>query len=230
MNSAAHPSTLPQLATAMNLIDGEWVDSGDHRPSVDPATGRTIGTFACADASMTRQAIEVARRAFAESEWANDRRLRSRVLNAMADAVEHHSQELIDLLALNNGKIIGEATFEVSMIAPKLRWWAAMALVDHGRAAQMGEGRTSLVVREPVGVAGVIVPFNSPLILAVRSLGPALAAGATAVVKFPEETALVNSLFMKVIGEVEGLPPGVLNAVNGDAACGVALVESPDVR
>ena len=216
--------------TALNYIDGRWVDTDDHRPSHDPATGRQIGTFACASRAHTEQAINAAKRAFAGTQWRHDARLRARVLNSMADAVDAHRDQLIEALALENGKIVPEATFEVSMVAPKFRWWAAMALTTQGRAADLGQGRTSLVLREPVGVAGVIVPFNSPIILATRSLGPALAAGTTAVVKFPEETALVNSLFFKILVEADpDLPTGVLNMVNTDRDGGSVIVESPDV-
>lgn len=214
---------------ALNYIDGKWVDTDDHRPSLDPATGEAIGTFAFADRSHVQAAIGAARKAFVESSWRHDRRLRARVLNSMADRVDEHRNQLIELLARNNGKIIPEAAFEVGMIPSKLRWWAAMALTEQGRAADMSSGRTSIALREPVGVAGIIVPFNSPLILAVRSLGPALAAGTTAVLKFPTETALVNSLFFLVMAESDGLPDGVINALNTDRDGGSLLVESPDV-
>ncbi|WP_329138526.1 aldehyde dehydrogenase family protein [Streptomyces sp. NBC_01476] len=217
------------MAHALNYIGGKWVDTDDRRPSFDPATGEQIGTFAFADRGHTQAAIDAALRAFAESDWRHDARLRARVLNAMADQVERRSDELIELLALNNGKIVPEATFEISMVPSKLRWWAAMALTSQGRAADMGHGRTSLVLREPVGVAGIIVPFNSPVILAVRSLGPALAAGTTAVLKFPDETAMVNSLFFEVMAASDGLPDGVINAVNTDRVGGAVLVESPHV-
>lgn len=225
----SYATGLTSSPVALNLVDGEWIDTGDHRPCVDPATGRVVGSFARADSALTERAISAARRAFAETSWRDDRRLRHRVLNSMADLVEAHRDELIELLSLTNGKIVPEATFEISMVAPKLRWWAAMALTDLGRAADMGHGRTSLVLREPVGVAGIIVPFNSPVILAVRSLGPALAAGTTAVVKLPEETALVNSRFMQILSEADGLPPGILNAVNAGVDSGVAIVASPHV-
>jgi betaine-aldehyde dehydrogenase len=214
---------------ALNYIGGRWVDTDEHRPCHDPATGDLIGTYAYADRSQTQAAITAAREAFRTSAWRHDRRLRARVLNSMADRVEEHREQLIELLALNNGKIVPEATFEVGMIPSKLRWWAAMALTEHGRAMDMGGGKTSLVLQEPVGVAGIIVPFNSPMILAVRSLGPALAAGTTAVIKMPEETALANSLFIKVIAGADGLPDGVVNAVNTDVAGGSLLIESPDV-
>jgi acyl-CoA reductase-like NAD-dependent aldehyde dehydrogenase len=214
---------------ALNWVGGQWVDSPVHRPVLDPATGNQIGTFALADADLVRRAVDVAHQTFRESDWRHDRQLRAKVLNSMADRVEERRDELIELLALNNGKIVPEATFEVSMVPSKLRWWAAMALTEQGRASAMPGQRTSIVVREAVGVAGIIVPFNSPVILAVRSLAPALAAGTTAVVKFPEETALVNSLFAEVMSESAGLPAGVVNAVNADREAGSVLVESPRV-
>lgn len=214
---------------ALNYIGGEWIDSGDHRPSFDPATGQEIGRYAHAGRTDVHAAIDAARDSFRSSEWRHDRRLRARVLNAFADLVEEESDALIEILALNNGKIVPEATFELSMVPSKLRWWAAMALTDHGRALEVGRGTTSMVVREPVGVAGIIVPFNSPIILAVRSLGPALAAGTTAVLKFPEETAMANARFFETMAKIDGLPPGVINAVTTDVASGSLLVESPDV-
>ncbi|MBF6542563.1 aldehyde dehydrogenase family protein [Nocardia brasiliensis] len=215
---------------ALNLIDGTWRDADEHRPSYDPATGDVIGEYAFATRANTEEAIQAARSAFRTTEWATDRRLRARVLGAMADAVEANRAALIDLLSLDNGKIKREATFEIDMVAPKLRWWAAMALADAaGRASDMGQGRTSIVLREPVGVAGVIVPFNAPVILAVRSLAPALAAGTTAVVKYPEETAQICALFTRIIADVDDLPDGVLNTVVTDGSGGSVLVESPHV-
>lgn len=222
-------NTAERTAVALNYINGGWVDTDDHRSSYDPATGKAIGTYAFADRSHTQAAIEAASHSFATTDWRENRQLRARVLNRMADLVEERQSELIELLALNNGKIMGEATFEISMVAPKLRWWAAMALTEQGRAADMGSGRTSIVLREPVGVAGIIVPFNSPVILAVRSLGPALAAGTTVVLKFPEETALINSLFCEIFAAIDFLPPGVINAVNTDRDGGSVLIESPAV-
>ena len=86
-----------------------------------------------------------------------------------------------------------------------------------------------MVLREPVGVAGIIVPFNSPVILAVRSLGPALAAGTTTVLKMPEETAITNALFLDVINGAADLPAGVVNGVTTDREGGSALIDSPFV-
>ncbi|AWT51461.1 aldehyde dehydrogenase family protein [Mycolicibacterium smegmatis] len=215
---------------ALNYINGQWVDSGDHRPTFDPATGQQIGTYAHGTREQVQQAVDAAQHAFEAGVWSSDRRLRAKVLNALADKIEANADRLIKLLSQNNGKIVPEATFEVSMVAPKLRWWAAMTLTEQGRAAEMPGGKTSLVVREPVGVAGVIVPFNSPVILAIRSLGPALAAGTTTVLKMPVETALVNTALLEVIDSVDDLPAGVVNAVTTGVEEGSLLIDSPTVR
>ncbi|SHK02425.1 Acyl-CoA reductase [Pseudonocardia thermophila] len=214
---------------ALNWIDGAWTDSEVHDDSFDPATGERIGTYAKATRADVERAIQVARRAFRETDWRYDRQLRAAVLNRMADRIEARRDELIDLLSLDNGKVKAEATLEIDMVAPKLRYNAALALADFGRAAEVKPGRYSMVVREPVGVAGVITPWNSPVILTIRSLAPALAAGCTVVVKLPEQTAQINRLFTEVIAETEGLPRGVLNIVTADREAASALIESPDV-
>jgi betaine-aldehyde dehydrogenase len=108
--------------------------------------------------------------------WRSDRQLRARVLNAMADRIEARTQELIDLLSLDNGKVKAEAALEIGMVPAKLRYNAALALSEFGRAAEVLPGRVSLVLKAPMGVAGVITPWNSPVILTIRSLAPALAA------------------------------------------------------
>jgi acyl-CoA reductase-like NAD-dependent aldehyde dehydrogenase len=216
-------------AVALNWIDGAWTDSPDHDTSIDPATGEVIGTFARAGRAEVERAIAAARHAFLTTSWRTDRRLRARVLNGMADRIEARRDELIDLLALDNGKVKAEAAMEIDLVPSKFRFNAALALSDFGRAAEVRPGDVSLVLREPLGVAGVITPWNSPVVLTVRSLAPALAAGCTAVVKLPEQTAQINRLFTEVITQAEGLPRGVLNMFTSDRVAASAIIESPDV-
>ncbi|GAA1013661.1 aldehyde dehydrogenase [Streptomyces sp. F-3] len=223
------PHPITPTTPAQNWIDGAWTDSPVHDDSYDPATGTHIGTYAKATRSQVEQAIAAAHRAFRSTSWRHDRRLRAAVLNAMADRIEERRDDLIDLLALDNGKIKAEAALEIDMVAPKLRYNAALALSDYGRAAEIRPGRYSMVVREPLGVAGVITPWNSPVILTIRSLAPALAAGCTAVVKLPEQTAQINRLFTEIITQTEGLAPGVLNMLTADRHAAAALIDSPDV-
>ncbi|MCE7002042.1 aldehyde dehydrogenase family protein [Kibdelosporangium philippinense] len=217
------------MSVARHWIDGEWVDSGEHRNSVNPATGEVIGSFAMAGAQEAQTAIDVAHRAFRESGWRTDRLLRARVLNRMADRFEQRTDELVELLGRENGKTHDQGRLEVAFAPETLRFNAALALTDLGTNSQVTDGEFSLVVRQPMGVAGIIAPWNSPVALGIRSLGPALAAGCTAVMNLPYQTAQINSLIAEIVGGTEELPPGVVNTITGGHVSGDVLVRSPDV-
>ena len=216
--------------TARQFINGELVGSKQESSSISPADGSTLGRYADADEEQARQAVASARTAFADTDWSRDRRLRHQVLNGIADAIERRTDELVSLLARENGKVVGEAGFELSLTVPKLRYYAALALSESGRAAEVSPGLHMSSVPEAIGVAGVIVPWNSPVVLAVRSFAPALAAGCTAVVKLPGQTGLVNGLLHEILSEVAGLPAGVLNSLteSGDEVARF-LVSSKDI-
>lgn len=215
---------------ARNWIDGEFVGASDVRQSINPATYDVIGTYADAGLEAARQSVDAAKRAFQETLWPVDVELRAKVLNQIADAFERNQTELLELLALENGKIKSEAAFEISMVAPKLRYYAAKALIDGGRVITPKPGSISMILRQPIGVAGIIVPWNSPVVLAIRSLAPALAAGCTTVIKFPGAVAQIGNLMSKVMAEVPDLPKGVVNLFFESGAEGSALlVDSPDV-
>lgn len=214
---------------ALHWIDGEWVDSAQHGESVNPATGESLGSYAQGGTVEAQSAIDAAKRAFHEEDWARNRRLRARVLNDMADRFEAHAAELARLITLENGKALMHANYEIEVVPHTLRFNAALALTDHGRNSEVEAGHLSLVVREPVGVAGIIVPWNAPAALLIRSLAPALAAGATTVVSLPRQTAQVNALMAEIIAGTEGLPRGVVNICTGGREVGNQFVESPDV-
>src|SRR6266700_3209301 len=216
--------------TARQFINSELVGSKRESSSISPADGSVLGRYADADEQQARQAVAAARAAFAGTDWSRDRRLRHQVLNGVADAIERRTHELVSLLARENGKVLGEAGFELSLTVPKLRYYAALALSESGRAAEVSPGLHMSSVPEAIGVAGVIVPWNSPVVLAVRSLAPALAAGCTAVVKLPGQTGLVNGLLHEILSEVAALPAGVLNSLteSGDEVARF-LVSSKDI-
>lgn len=215
---------------ALNWINGEWVDNGNYKDSFNPANGKKIGTFADGGKAEAELAIAAAKKAFKETDWKENRRLRYKVLNEMADQFEAYHDQLIDILSLENGKVRGEAEFEFSLVAPKLRYYAAQALTQTGRALETVPGSFSMVLTEAIGVAGIIAPWNSPIILMIRSLAPALAAGCTAVIKMPAQTAQVNELINKVFASVKSLPKGVISQFTESGSEGAALmVESPDV-
>ena len=215
---------------ARHWIGGEWIDSRNILNSFNPATGEIIGTYADAGESEALRAIDIALKAFRETDWRDDRRLRAKAINEMADRFEARANDLIEILSLENGKIKPEAKFEVDMVPRKLRFYAALALADYGRAMETSPGKYSTVLRNPIGVAGIIAPWNSPVVLFIRSLAPALAAGCTVVGKLPGLTAQTNARMCEVFSEVKSLPTGVLNVFNEMHSDGAKmLIESPDV-
>jgi betaine-aldehyde dehydrogenase len=211
-------------------IGGEWADAPEIVDSINPATGEVIGTYTEATDAMATRAISVALDTFRNSDWRGDRRLRAKALNEMADRFEARTGDLVEILMLENGKVRAEAEFEVSMVPSKLRFYAALALADYGRAMETAPGRYTTTLREPSGVAGIIAPWNSPVVLFIRSLAPALAAGCTAVGKLPGFTAQTNTRICEVFSEVASLPAGVVNVFTEAHSAGArVLVDSPDV-
>jgi betaine-aldehyde dehydrogenase len=215
---------------ARHWIDGDWVDGHERAQSIDPATGETIGTYTEAGEPEAKQAIAAALRTFRETEWRENRRLRAKAINEMADRFEARTNDLIKILSLENGKVEAEARFEVSMVPTKLRFYAALALTDFGRAMETSPGRYTTTLREATGVAGIIAPWNSPVVLFIRSLAPALAAGCTVVGKLPGFTAQTNARMCEVFSEVASLPRGAINVFSEvHSAAARVLIDSPDV-
>jgi betaine-aldehyde dehydrogenase len=216
---------------AKHWIDGEWVGSGTISESVNPATGAVLGRWADGGEAEARAAIAAARRAFETSPWSRDPSLRHRVLNEMADRFDAHAEELGTLVTKENGKKIGEGMFEGTSPAPTLRHNAALALTGSGISAEVAPGQWFSTYAEPAGVVGIIVPWNSPVALLIRSLAPALSAGNAVAVKMPGQTALVANLVSQIIAEVTSLPRGVVNIFTESGNTGAPyLVASPDVQ
>jgi len=214
---------------ARHWIGGEWLDSGEHRESINPATGEVIGRYVNGGRKEAELAVHAALRAFRKTDWKHNRSLRARVLNGMASRFEARAEDLAWLLATEVGKILPHAQFETHTVPFNLRFHAALALTDYGRAAEVNEDSLSIVIRQPVGVAGIFAPWNAPIALGIRSLAPALAAGCTAAVILPKESARLNALISEVISETDGLPPGVVNILTSGREGIEYLVESPDV-
>jgi len=215
---------------ALNWINNQWIDNKMYKESYNPATGEVIGLYADGGKPEAVAAIAAATNAFDNSEWRINRHLRFNVLNGLADQFESNRKKLVDMLMLENGKLRSEAEFEFSLVAPKLRYYASLVLTQYGRALETKPGCFSMVLTEPIGVAGIIAPWNSPIILMIRSLASALAAGCTSVIKMPAQSAQVNALMSEVFESVKNVPPGVLNLFTESGNDGAALlIESADV-
>lgn len=224
-------STVPttDLTQLRSVIDGQFTPTeGKKLPVVDPATGRTLITLRAASTEDTHMAIAAATRA--SKDW---RRVtpadRSRVLLAIADAIDANSGELAQLESLNVGKPLAAATDEIAGAADCFRFFAGAARNLEGKSAgEYLEGYTSMIRREPVGVAGLITAWNYPLMLAAWKLGASLAAGNTVVLKPATQTPLTTLRLAALTRDVA--PAGVINVLFGSGSTiGNALVDSPDV-
>jgi betaine-aldehyde dehydrogenase len=219
------------LPQARHWIGGEF-SAPEHpgAPSTDPATGETIGSYTDGDATVAEAAVQAAADAFEHSDWRHDPVLRATALHRLADAYDARTGDLIDTLCLENGKLRGEAGYEVHFIARALRFAAGLAVHGFGRVAGTRPGQQSLVLRQPVGVAGIITPWNSPAYLSVRSLAPALAAGCAVVVKMPAQAAQTARVMSEIIASVEEFPRGLVNVFIESGSDGARhLVASPRV-
>ena len=218
-------------AVAEHWIDGEWVGSDTVSESINPATGDVLGRWADGGETEARAAISAARRAFDGSLWSRDRSLRHKALSEMADRFDARADELGPLVTKENGKKLSEGMLEATLPGINLRHTAAQALTDTGISAEVAPGQWFSTYAEPAGVVGVIVPWNSPVVLLIRSLAPALAAGNTVAVKMPGQTALVANLVSQIIAEVASLPRGVVNIFTESGNTGAPyLVAAPEVQ
>ena len=216
---------------AKHWIDGEWVASDKVSESINPATGEVLGRWADGGEAEARAAVVAARRAFETSPWARDRNLRNRALIEMAEAFDAHAEELGPLVTKENGKKLAEGMLEATVPGLTLRHTAGQALTDTGISAEVAPGQWYSTYGEPAGVVGIIVPWNSPVVLLIRSPAPALAAGNTLAVKMPGQTALVANAVCRIMAEVESLPRGVVNIFTESGNTGSPyLVASPDVQ
>ena len=216
------------------LIGGEWTGAsdGNTREILSPATGDAIAEVPEGTAADVDRAVAAARKAYDET-WSDATPgERMRALLKMADIVEEHADEIGRLESENVGKVLAlTMSEEVPVIADQFRFFASGARVLEGLAAgEYMKGYTSILRREPIGVAGLIAPWNYPLYMAAWKLGPALAAGNTIVIKPAENTPLTLLKFAHWIAEAEVFPPGVFNVVTGDGEpVGDAIVKHPDV-
>ncbi|MCG8441500.1 MAG: aldehyde dehydrogenase family protein [Caulobacterales bacterium] len=221
---------LQSTEPARHYIAGEWIAAGASTEVRSPADETSIvARVAEGDAALADQAIAAAREAFFKSEWASSPRLRASVLLAYADRLEARMDDIAEVLARENGKLKREAHHEIVSAVTEARYYAGLARNIFGRTTETGPGKFSHLIREPAGVAAVITPWNAPITLLLRSLAPALAAGCTTVIKPSTQTAASHAMAVACFEGIEGLPPGVINSVNGELAVSRRFVQSPDV-
>lgn len=220
------------IQQALNLIDGQWqpAHGGQFEASVNPADGSVIGRYAAGELVDAEAAIAAARRAFDRPDWAQSPRLRQMVMLKWADRLEARSDELARLLTLENGKVLAQSRGEIGGAISEIRYYAGLTRYIPGHVFEVEPGVYSTLLKEPAGVAGIIVPWNAPVVLLIRSLTPALAAGCTTVIKPAPQTALITAAVLAELHAVAELPRGVLNLVSERGhAVAQALTTSPEV-
>jgi acyl-CoA reductase-like NAD-dependent aldehyde dehydrogenase len=213
-------------------VDGKWADPGSARwfDSVNPYTGEPWAKIPHGDPSDVDRAVKAARQAF-EGEWSSLRpSQRGRLLLRLADLIERDAGRLAEIEVRDNGKLYAEMSLQTRYMAGWYRYYGGLADKVEGAVIPTDKTSTFNFTRyEPLGVVGMITPWNSPLLLLSWKLAPALAAGNTAVIK-PSEFTSASALELMPLFEEAGFPKGVVNTVTGFGAdVGAALVAHPDV-
>ena len=211
-------------------INGACASSETTGLSRNPSTGEVLGPYSNGGRSEAEAAVLAARKAFDDGSWAQDRQLRAKALMELAEQLDRRRDAIATMIGKEIGKIVADAQLEATVSPSTLRYNAGSALSQTGTSAQLAPSIYASTEREPIGVAGLIVPWNSPLALLLRALGPALAAGCTTVVKMPAQSAMTNGLIAEAIAATTSLPAGVINIFTESGNQGAPyLVASPHV-
>lgn len=224
----ASETLLPAGIWTDRLFDGQWREGSAVAAVVEPATGAELGRIGMADAAMvagSAAAAAQAQRAWAAAPYEE----RAQVLRRAAQLAEQHGGEIGGWIVRESGSTRAKAAFEASITAKALHEAAALPARSNGEVLPSTPGRLSLARRRPLGVVGVISPFNFPLYLAMRAVAPALALGNAVVLKPDPRTAVCGGFAIARLFELAGLPAGVLHVLPGDGAAGAALTADPHV-
>ena len=204
--------------------------SGDTFQTHDPATGELLAVTASGDAADVDAAVAAARRAFDEGDWPRRKASeRAATLRAIADAIRSRADEFIAREVDDIGMPIAQMKGLAARAAQNFDYYAGVISELHGRSFQVGDEFINYTIHKPVGVAGLIMPWNAPLMLSTWRIAPALAAGNTVVLKPAEWSPLTATLLAQVLLEA-GLPAGAFNVVHGfGESAGAALSRHPGV-
>ena len=221
------------VRTYQLYINGEWVDSKSNTtfPVYDPASEEVIAQAPDANADDVNRAVAAAKAAFEDGPWATTTaQERGRVLFRLAEKIRQNTAMLAELESRNTGKPIVEAEYDITDVATCFEYYGGLATKILGYVNPVPDNAMSLTLKEPIGVAGQIIPWNYPLLMAAWKLAPALAAGCTCVLKPAEQTPITALEMANWLADV-GLPPGVVNIITGfGETCGAPLVQHPDVN
>jgi succinate-semialdehyde dehydrogenase / glutarate-semialdehyde dehydrogenase len=211
-------------------LNGEFVSSEPTISVVNPATGESFARISTIDRARVGQALKDAHAAF--KDWRKQTgKARGDFMLKIAAELERRRDEIARLITMENGKPLAQSVGEVGMSVDHLRWFAEEARRGYGRIVpNQIEGKRHMVIKTPIGVVGAISPWNFPLVLAVRKVAPALAAGCTVVLKPARQTPLCAAVFAECV-DVAKLPKGVFQLVAGSASeIGQEFLQNPLCR
>src|SRR5580698_9771598 len=222
-----------EVKTYQMYINGEWVASKSAKtfPVYDPSTEEVIAQVPDAGPDDVNRDVAAAKAAFEEGPWSTSTaQERGRVLFRLCEKIRANLPALAELECRNTGKPIVEAEYDINDAATCFEYYGGLATKVVGYVNPVPDNAMSLSLKEPVGIAGQIIPWNYPLLMAAWKLAPALAAGCTCVLKPAEQTPLTALEFARCFAGC-GLPPGVVNIITGfGETCGAPLVQHPDVN
>lgn len=213
------------------LIGGEWVEAegGKTFEAVCPATGEVLASCALASKHDVDKAVKAAWKAFASWKKTSPAQ-RAAFLLKIADLIDENADRLAMIETMDNGKPIRETrNIDVPLASDHFRYFASAIRTEEGAATLIDKDTLSIILEEPIGVVGQIVPWNFPLVMAVWKLAPALAAGDCLVIKPSSETSLSVLELAKLMQQI--LPPGVINVITGKGStAGNYILQHPDIR
>jgi succinate-semialdehyde dehydrogenase/glutarate-semialdehyde dehydrogenase len=200
-----------------SYIAGEWMHTKEQLEVIDPSTGKSFAKVSSIQQEHVTTALVVAEKAF--SEWRQISALdRGNLLRKVADELVRRRPEIARTITLENGKPLGQSEGEVAMSADHLYWFAEESRRVYGRSVpNQVKGKRHLIVKTPIGVVGAIAPWNFPLVLSVRKVAPAMAAGCPVILKPATQTPL-SAIHLAECMQAAGVPAGVFQLVIGDAA------------
>ncbi len=217
---------------AKNYICGEWKEAttGETIKSKNPATGQLIGESQKSSAEDVDYAIKGAKTAFESTDWRLNSTRRADALMKWAMEISKNKDEIARLLTMENGKILKESIMELNACIDTLKYFSGLARNVFGRSISLSATSYGIIDKEPIGVVGIISPWNWPALLMIREAAPALAAGNAIILKPASLTPLVSIALVKCLAKIEEFPSGMVNIVTGPGKLiGDEIVTHPDV-
>lgn len=215
-----------------NFVGGEWIEtkSNERIESLNPATGELISYSQKSNIKDVTETIDAVNHAFLQSDWSVNPKRRYDALLELAQKMTEKLEDLARILTMDQGKTIRESRMEIMGCIDTLKYFAGAARTVFGRSMQLEPNNFGVIVKEPIGVVGIISPWNWPALLMIRELAPALAAGNGVIVKPASLTPSISVEIFKLIAEADQFPKGIVSIITGPgSSIGAAMATSEKI-